>query len=73
MSQRLLLNRQALGVFEGQVGEGALLRRQCLVLACRHHRLRRGERARVAGEGARRAAPGVAGELVEQDDLCERA
>ena len=71
-AHRLVLHRQALGVLERQVDEGAHERRQRFVLARADHPARRGERARIAGERARRAAKRIARELVEQEDLRER-
>src|SRR5207245_2565938 len=64
--------RHALGVLERQVREGTHQRWQRLVLARADHPARRGERARIARERSRRAAEGVASELVEQNDLRQR-
>jgi hypothetical protein len=72
-AHRLVLHRDALGMFERQVDEGALLGRERFVLARAHHRGRGAQRARITGERARRVAQGVAGELVEQQDVGERA
>jgi hypothetical protein len=58
---------------EGQVEEEPHLHRQRAVMPCPDRRRRRLARGLVARIHARRAAEGVARELVEQDDEGERA
>src|SRR4051812_24492954 len=60
-------------MLEREVDEAALERREREILLPANPRARRIEGARVAGEGARGVAEGVARELVEQEDARERA
>ena len=60
-------------MLERHVGKGALRRRQGLVRTRIVQGLGRLQRQRVAGEGLRRAAVDVAGELVQHDDARQRA
>src|SRR5262245_44788016 len=71
--QRLALHREVLGVLERQVDELALHAGEPAVATAGHQRARRRERASVARERARGAAKDVARELVEHDDLRQRA
>ncbi len=68
-----ILILDALGVLVGQVEEGAKLRGHVLVQAALDRLPRGGESERVGGEGVRRAAVEVAGELVEQDQQRQRS
>ena len=68
-----MLRVDVLGMLERHVQEPALVGAKLAVEAAVHGILRRGERALVAGERARRVAKDVAGELVQQQDARERA
>ena len=65
----VLVDEGRFAVHVGHVDEGPALDRQRLIRAGAHRLLRQGQRHRVAGEGQRRAAVDVPGELVEHDDL----
>ena len=59
-------------MFERQIDEHALDRRQALIPARCNHALRRGQRPRIGGECARITAKHVAWKLVEHDDQGEQ-